>query len=354
MSDTIAEIQGADIPLELVPVKDPQAAVGADTSEAPQYIAGFNGAAIQPFSEEAAKILAEPIDPRMVEIKPDGIVYLPWVFFQQRLNRAFGPGGHALLPRGPARKIGDTITYHGALFVLGRFVSEAVGECEYHASNSNMSYAATLEGARSDCRVRCCKDLGIAMELWDPSWREKWIAEWAHRAWVPGQGNYKAKFYYWRKDRDKPWQVEKANAKPEGGRGATLATSPKGTDASAPSRSSEPKGSASEAGAKATSQGKVSSGSSQEHEPGQDDESLEDFIQLLDAVKWAKPKVTAWLDKYFGCKPDQFTNAQMHAACTLLMAWHKDPKGAYQETVKSLQAAGVIRSPEPVGPEPPV
>ncbi len=314
MSD-IAEIQGADIPLELVPVDDSRAAMGMRPSahdETGQYMGGFSGAAIQPFSPEAAKVFAAPIPPHLVEVKPDGIVYLPWVFYQQRLNQAFGPGGHALMPRSPARKMDETIIYHGALFALGRFVSEAVGECEHR---NGMTYAASLEGARSDCRTRCCKDLGIAMELWDPSWREKWLAEWALKAWTEYKG--KGKWYYWRKDRERPWQVE------------NLAAQPGRADAGAPHEAPGDTGEA----------------------PMDDD--MKDFIGLLDGVKWAKPKVKAWLEKYFGCTPDEFTKVQMKAACNMLLAWNKDPRGAYQETVAELQKLGVIKGPA-VGPEAPI
>src|SRR5262245_65607405 len=155
----------------LAPAEAPPAASGG-----PQYARGFEGMAVQPFPEEARRVLAEAVDPRDVEIKPDGIVFLPGVAYRRILTRAFGAGGWAIAPRSPARYMKDNniVVYHGALFVLGRFVAEAVGECFYRDNNPNMSYASCVEGAKTDALSRCCKDLGMATELWDATWREAW------------------------------------------------------------------------------------------------------------------------------------------------------------------------------------
>jgi len=44
-----------------------------------------------------------------------------------------------------------------------------------------MTYATALEAAKSNALMRCCKDLGIASELWDPSfvaqWRQKYCVK---------------------------------------------------------------------------------------------------------------------------------------------------------------------------------
>jgi hypothetical protein len=151
----------------------------APATQPPQFFRGFEGAAIEPFPEAARKVLAEPPDPRDVEIKPDGIVFLPGVAYRRILTRAFGAGGWSILPRSPARVMGNIVIYHGALVCLGRFVAEAVGECFYRENNPNMSYASCVEGAKTDALSRCCKDLGIATDLWDANWREEWKAKYA-------------------------------------------------------------------------------------------------------------------------------------------------------------------------------
>jgi hypothetical protein len=148
---------------------------------APQFARGFDGMASEPFPETARRVLAEPVNPHDVEIKPDGIVFLPGVAYRRILTRAFGAGGWAIAPRSPARYMKDNniVVYHGALFCLGRFVAEAVGECFYRDNNPNMSYASCVEGAKTDALSRCCKDLGIATEMWDANWREQWKAKYA-------------------------------------------------------------------------------------------------------------------------------------------------------------------------------
>ena len=46
-------------------------------------------------------------------------------------------------------------------------MSQSIGE---HTSYTkfNLSYGKALESAKSNALMRCCKDLGIASELWDP------------------------------------------------------------------------------------------------------------------------------------------------------------------------------------------
>ena len=160
---------------------------------APQFATGFEGAAAAPFDKAAAAVLGGPVPEKEVEVKPNGIVYLPGVAYRRILTRAFGPGAWAILPRGPARKDGELVLYHGALYVLGRWVSEALGECE---TRHGMSYASSLEGARTDCLTRCCKDLGVATELWDPEWRDQWLKKYTDREWKAAEGNKKSGYVY--------------------------------------------------------------------------------------------------------------------------------------------------------------
>lgn len=153
------------------------APIGAEPE--PSYVYGFSGMAISPFSQPALQILREQFDPNDVEVKPDGICYLPGVFYRARLNAAFGPGAWALPKRGPARRMpksgGELVCYEGALFILGRFVSERIGECMYYPGNGAMTYADAYEGAITNCLARCCKDIMPSVEvLWDKGWRDEW------------------------------------------------------------------------------------------------------------------------------------------------------------------------------------
>lgn len=80
----------------------------------------YHGLSSQPFSKEAAEILLAPIPVDDVEVKPDGIIYLPEIKYRRILNRAFGPGGWGLAPRGETIVTQKSITREYALVAHGR------------------------------------------------------------------------------------------------------------------------------------------------------------------------------------------------------------------------------------------
>lgn len=83
----------------------------------------FHGLSATPFPKEAADILLAPTDPEEVEIKPDGILYLPEIKYRRILNRAFGPGGWGLVPRSESIVTPKTVTREYALVCNGRYVT---------------------------------------------------------------------------------------------------------------------------------------------------------------------------------------------------------------------------------------
>jgi len=80
----------------------------------------FHGLSSQAFSKEAADVLMAPLPFDDVEVKPDGIIYLPEIKYRRILNRAFGPGAWGLAPRGETIVTGKSITREYALVVHGR------------------------------------------------------------------------------------------------------------------------------------------------------------------------------------------------------------------------------------------
>ncbi len=82
----------------------------------------FHGLSREAFSPEAAKALLAPIQPDDIEIKPDGIIYLPEIKYRRILNEAFGPGGWGLAPRGETIVTAKSVTREYALVALGRYV----------------------------------------------------------------------------------------------------------------------------------------------------------------------------------------------------------------------------------------
>ena len=90
-------------------------------------------------------------------------VYLPEIKYRRILNKAFGPGAWGIIPRSGTFINKKNISREYALFVHGRFVSQARGEQNYFGEES---IPTASEGAKSNALMRCCKDLGIASELW--------------------------------------------------------------------------------------------------------------------------------------------------------------------------------------------
>ncbi|KAB8302397.1 hypothetical protein EYC80_005819 [Monilinia laxa] len=157
----------------------------------------FHGLSAQPFSKEAADILLAPIPADDVEVKPDGIIYLPEIKYRRILNRAFGPGGWGLAPRGETIVTQKSITREYALVAHGRLVSVARGEQDYFAPEG---IPTATEGCKSNALMRCCKDLGVASELWDPRFIRKFMKQHAKQVWGEHVVTKKKKQLWVRKD----------------------------------------------------------------------------------------------------------------------------------------------------------
>lgn len=110
-----------------------------------------------------------------VEIRPDGLIYLPWTDYVSRLHEAFGMEW-AIIPRGmPEMNPGGTGLLWGFfLMVKGRPAGFAIGEQEYYANNATMTWGDACEGAKSNALMRLCKGIGISLELWKPSFVKRW------------------------------------------------------------------------------------------------------------------------------------------------------------------------------------
>lgn len=87
----------------------------------------------------------------------------------------------------------------------GRLVSVARGEQDYFSPEG---IPTSAEGCKSNALTRCCKDLGIASELWDPRFIRDFMAKHVKEVWVEHTVTKKKKKIYLRKD-DKvgyPWK----------------------------------------------------------------------------------------------------------------------------------------------------
>jgi len=179
-----------------------------------------------PFDQRTIAILSAPIADGLVSVKPNGLIYVSHPHYRDRLDRAYGVGAWCLVPLGVPRVEGNRVLWYGFLKAAGQFVADAVGGQDYFPGNRQMNYDDAIEGAKSDCLVRCCKALPMFRECWDKEYGDYWKATYAEQVRANGgRGDL-----VWRKkgeamrgfsgrpDRDpesafdKPPQVEEENA----------------------------------------------------------------------------------------------------------------------------------------------
>ncbi|CAN9240936.1 unnamed protein product [Alternaria alternata] len=157
----------------------------------------YHGLGSISFTPEQSDTLLAPITQDDVEVKPDGIIYLPEIKYRRILNKAFGPGGWGLAPRGESIVTGKLVTREYGLIVQGRLVSIARGEQQYFDPDG---IPTATEGCKSNALMRCCKDLGIASELWDPRFIREFTDKMTKEIWVEHVSTKKKRKIVLRKD----------------------------------------------------------------------------------------------------------------------------------------------------------
>jgi len=272
------------------------------------------------FSPETLAILATPVDPELVEVRqPNDLLYVPWVHYQTILLRAFGPGGYRIAPRSVPRTEGNVVTWVGALFVRPpgstkfQFIKEAKGECNAHGG---MTAGNAAEGAQSDCLVKCCKALGIFMELFDPRWRRAW------------EDKYKAKHLAAKQKR--AWPAARGGA-------ASPAAVPAASPASTTQEPTRPADDATEPAASPDDTGEAASF-----------EQLDAITARLKVLEWKRGMVRDWFKARFGITTQEpmrilgaLTQVQADAALALLMAFGQ--AAVYDALLARLRSKGVCR-----------
>lgn len=128
-------------------------------------------------TEEQKAILYAPVNGEDVEIRPDGLIYCPWMEYVTRLKNAFGMSW-AIIPMGNPKVINNFVYWGFHLIIQGKLAGYAMGEQEYQPENRTMTWGDACEGAKSNALMRLCKGIGISLELWKPSfiryWKEKY------------------------------------------------------------------------------------------------------------------------------------------------------------------------------------
>ena len=87
-------------------------------------------------------------------------------------------------------------------------MAQARGEQQYF-SEEGISTAA--EGCKSNALMRCCKDLVIASELWDPRFIRRFLKEYAQQVWVEHVTTKKRKQIWLRKDDEIKYPFKKTS-----------------------------------------------------------------------------------------------------------------------------------------------
>ena len=137
---------------------------------------------------EQKALLQAPLKPEEIEIRPDGLIYLPWVEYQSRLDAAFGTEW-TMVPNGMPMfdKSTNQIVWGFYLVVQGKLVDFAVGGQEYKPGNYGLNYTDAIEGCKSNALMRVCKRLSIGLDMWRPSfvreWKEKYAEQYQKPDW---------------------------------------------------------------------------------------------------------------------------------------------------------------------------
>jgi len=129
-------------------------------------------------SKEDQATLFAPPDDKEIDIRPDGLIFAPWISYAKRLRAVFGMAW-GLVPAGEAKIVGELVVRPFYLVIKGKPVGFAVGECRYSMRNAIMSWGDAIEGARSNALSRLCKGIGIMLELWDKAFVEAWRTKYA-------------------------------------------------------------------------------------------------------------------------------------------------------------------------------
>lgn len=156
-------------------------------------------------TDNQKKILfAEPKE-EDIEVRPDGLVYLPWMEYVCRLRESFGVNW-AMIPQGMPKKEGSLILWGFYLVIQGKLMGFAIGQQEYYESNPTMTWGDACEGAKSNALMRLCKGIGISIELWKPSFVKAW------------KDKYTESYTYYNKRKEKEeirWRKKNGNHQPD-------------------------------------------------------------------------------------------------------------------------------------------
>jgi len=160
------------------------------------------------------KVLAREPRADDVLIKPTGQPYIPHAVYTKWLNEAFGRGSWQLVAVGLPALAEKSVVCPYILYVHTRPIAMGHGEQEYFPTNRDQTYGDALESTYASALRRCCKHLGIGIELWDRAWLSAWKSKNAVQVRVEvsrkqDDGSWKkTEAVQWRRKLDEPLKGE--------------------------------------------------------------------------------------------------------------------------------------------------
>ncbi|MEM3508584.1 MAG: hypothetical protein QXJ06_00520 [Candidatus Aenigmatarchaeota archaeon] len=135
-------------------------------------------------TEEQQKILFEEPNDEDILIRPDGLIYLNWTWYAERLRRAFGlqwqliPSSEPVITKNNQGK--PTVIWGFYLFIKGICMGYALGE-HTDQREKTLSFGEACESAKSNALMRLCKGIGMSLKLWNKEYVDYWISNYARK-----------------------------------------------------------------------------------------------------------------------------------------------------------------------------
>jgi hypothetical protein len=157
-------------------------------------------------TEKENAILDEPVREEDVQIKPTGQIYLSHPTYTRWLNRALGRLKWKLEPATTVAQSGGSLIVAYFLVIRGKKAAIAYGEQAYHEDNKDQTKGDAVEATVASALRRCCKRLGVGLELWERDWAAAWVKKHAVKVYVKTRDGRKR--VQWRKKNAEPFWNE--------------------------------------------------------------------------------------------------------------------------------------------------
>lgn len=161
---------------------------GYETAIAPNFKVSV------PFPSEIQEAIRafKVVPDEMIDIKPNGQIYMSNRHASEIFDTIFGVAGWALVPVGKGvaeRKKKNpgkpneyeiiTVYQNFRAYALGQYIRDVSGAGTYFSNNAEQNYSDAVEAAESYAINRFSKRLGIGKNLRDPIFAAEWIAKYA-------------------------------------------------------------------------------------------------------------------------------------------------------------------------------